>query len=105
VPAPKKPKPVTDDRHVHQADLESLSPLTPTDQAKLDHVYEESGMPTRKWWAAFVTGLGAWFVAFIEAGWEFTDTLAIVLVGFVVERAVAWLTPNDPTPGGVPDKG
>lgn len=58
-------------------------------------------MPTRKWWAATVTGIGTEVVAVLADGWN--QATQIALVGLVVQRAVAYLTRNDPTPGGVPE--
>lgn len=50
-------------------------------------------MPTRKWWAATVTGIGTEIIAVIEAGWN--EATQIALVGLIVQRAVAWLVPNE----------
>lgn len=49
---------------------------------------------TRKWIAATVTGAGTEAIAIITSGW--TQPTQIALVGLVVQRAVAWLVPNDP---------
>jgi hypothetical protein len=57
--------------------------------------------PTNKWWAALVTVAGSWVVNLITAG-AFTKTIAIALVGIVSQMTVAYLVPNDNTPGGVP---
>jgi hypothetical protein len=57
--------------------------------------------PTNKWWAALVTVAGTWVVSLITAG-AFTKTIAIALVGIVAQMTVAYLVPNDSTPGGVP---
>lgn len=57
-------------------------------------------MPTKKWIAATVTGAGTEVVAIITSGWN--QATQIALVGLVVQRLVAWLVPNDQTPGGVP---
>lgn len=54
--------------------------------------------PSRKWWAATITGAGALTIATIQAG-NLTTTITITTIGFTVERAVAWLTPNDPAAG------
>lgn len=49
-------------------------------------------MPSRKWFAATVTGLGAIATLAIQSGTG--EAFQIALVGFIVERAVAYLTPN-----------
>lgn len=57
--------------------------------------------PTRKWMAAFATGLGTLAVLGIEQGTG--QPFWIALTGFLVERAVSYLTPNAEVPpaGGV----
>jgi hypothetical protein len=57
--------------------------------------------PTNKWWAGLVTVAGSWVVNLITAG-AFTKTIAIALVGIITQMIVAYLVPNDNTPGGVP---
>ena len=57
--------------------------------------------PTNKWWAGLITVAGSWVVNLITAG-AFTKTIAIALVGIVTQMTVAYLVPNDNTPGGVP---
>jgi hypothetical protein len=57
-------------------------------------------LPTRKWFAATVTGLATIGVAWAEAG-DWSQTLTITAIGFAAQRLVAWLIPNDdpaPTP-------
>jgi hypothetical protein len=54
--------------------------------------------PTRKWWAATVTGGGTVAVAWAEAG-DWTSTLTVTAVGFAVQRAVAWLVSNGDSAG------
>jgi hypothetical protein len=55
--------------------------------------------PTRKWWAALITALAAFFVNWIAAG-QFTREIAIALVGVLAQAAVAYLVPNKDTAGG-----
>lgn len=63
-----------------------------------------SWLPTRKWWAALVTALGALATMVVTTGgWDQEETVAAI--GIVVARAVAYLVPNQATPGGVPPKG
>lgn len=50
--------------------------------------------PSRKWWAARVTALTGWLVAFVEAGYELTPTLVILLITIASEAAISWITPN-----------
>jgi hypothetical protein len=64
----------------------------------------KSSWPTRKWWVAQATAVGALVVALIEAKWDFNSSLQIVAVGLVVEAFSTWLIPNLDTPGGVPLK-
>jgi hypothetical protein len=59
--------------------------------------------PTRKWWAALVTALAAFFINWIQAG-QFSREIAIALVGVLAQAAIAYLVPNESTPGGVPGK-
>lgn len=50
-------------------------------------------LPTRKWWAATITGLGTIGVAWVQAsGW--TSTLTVTAIGFAVQRGLAWVLPN-----------
>jgi hypothetical protein len=51
-------------------------------------------IPTRKWAVATVIGAGALATAWAEAG-EWSSTLTVTAVGFVVQRLVAWLVPNN----------
>ena len=50
-------------------------------------------MPSRKWWAATVTGIGTEVIAVIDTSWN--KATQIALVGLVVQRAVAYLVPNE----------
>lgn len=60
-----------------------------------------SKAPTRKWWATQVTALSALAVMYFTTGsWDLEETIASI--GIVTQAALAWLVPNDPTPGGVP---
>ena len=57
--------------------------------------------PTRKWVVARVTALLAILTMWqVTGGWDAEETIAVIaLVG---EGAISYLTPNDATPGGVP---
>ena len=59
--------------------------------------------PTRKWWAAFITAFAAFLINWIQAG-EFSREILIALIGVVSQALVAYLVPNQDTPGGVPVK-
>ena len=58
-------------------------------------------LPTRKWIAGLVGGLTPIVITAIESGWDRAETAAVVtlLSGLIV----AYLVPNQPTPGGVPE--
>jgi uncharacterized membrane-anchored protein len=51
--------------------------------------------PSRKWFATQITAIAAWFVALVEANYEFTDTLVIAAVGIVAQALIAYFVPND----------
>jgi hypothetical protein len=58
--------------------------------------------PTRKWWVALVTGVTGLLSSYASGGWFWSNSLwgqAITLIG---QLAVAYIVPNDATPGGVP---
>jgi len=60
------------------------------------------GFPTNKWLVALVAGLGAIATMYATThGWDVEESVA--LIGLIVERTASYLTPNDPTPGGVPN--
>lgn len=63
----------------------------------------KSHWPTRKWWAALVTALAAFLVNWIQAG-EFSKEILIALIGVLAQAVVAYLIPNEASPGGVPGK-
>jgi hypothetical protein len=66
-------------------------------------VPEPSAAPTRKWWATQVTALAALAVMYFTTGsWNTEESVAAV--GVVSQALIAYLVPNDPTPGGVPPK-
>jgi hypothetical protein len=52
-------------------------------------------MPTRKWFAATLTGAGALAVMLLTGDSEVTDAETIAIIGYVVERSVAYITPNE----------
>ena len=58
---------------------------------------QPTNWPTRKWWAALIVGIGTIATATVIAG-EWTAQTTAVAIGLVVERAVAWLTPNAAPP-------
>jgi hypothetical protein len=57
--------------------------------------------PTRKWFAALIGGATPIIITAIESGWDRAETAAAVTL--VSGLLVAYLVPNEPTPGGVPD--
>jgi hypothetical protein len=62
---------------------------------------QKSWLPTRKWWAATITALGAIAVLWIQEG-ALSMAVGIALVGAVVQALITYVLPNDDTPGGVP---
>jgi len=59
-------------------------------------------LPTNKWWAARVTALaGIAVMAVTTDGWDDEETVAAITLAS--EALVAYLVPNSPSPGGVPD--
>lgn len=57
--------------------------------------------PTRKWIAARIVGVVGVLTMWATTGtWDVEETVA--LLALVSEGTLSWLTPNDPTPGGVP---
>lgn len=63
----------------------------------------KSLLPTRKWWAAFVTSVAGVAVMGISAA-AFSTEVQIALVWAIAQAAITWLVPNADTPGGVPLK-
>ena len=63
----------------------------------------KSNLPTRKWWAMFITSVAAFLVNWVNAG-TFGKELTIALIGLVAQALVTYLIPNSDTPGGVPLK-
>ena len=56
-------------------------------------------MPTRKWWAALITGAGGIAVMALSTGsWDIEESIALVTL--LTERSVAYLVPNDPSGAG-----
>jgi hypothetical protein len=62
-----------------------------------------SAMPTRKWWTATVLAVGGLLTTWVSAG-EWTTALTGAMITLVTQRIVAYLVPNEETPGGVPRK-
>lgn len=79
-----------------------VPPVDPGDPVVVVEQPEKSWLPTRKWFAAQIVGLGAIATSWVDSGWD--DTELKLLIGLVVQAAVAYLLPNESTPGGVPVK-
>ena len=58
-------------------------------------------MPTKKWWAALVTGVAGIVGSWIVTG-AFDDVERGMTATLLSSLAVAYFKTNDPTPGGVP---
>ena len=58
--------------------------------------------PTRKWWAATILAVGGLLTTMGSEGWRWSNTASVALIALVTQRAVAYLVPNQDTPGGVP---
>jgi hypothetical protein len=50
--------------------------------------------PSRKWFVAQVAALATFFTALIQAGWDLTSSLQIVLVGLIAQAIATYLIPN-----------
>jgi hypothetical protein len=56
-------------------------------------------MPTRKWWAATVTGVAGLLVTWVAVGaWDKSLTGAAITLG--AQRIVSYLVPNAPADDG-----
>jgi hypothetical protein len=62
----------------------------------------KSWWPTRKWWVATVTAIGAIVVLWLNEGMHFDTAVGVAMVGAVVQAFTTYLLPNQDTPGGVP---
>jgi hypothetical protein len=74
------------------------------EQSSAEPSKETRTMPSRKWFAAQVSAIGALVVALIHNGWDLSSDLQVVLVGIVVQAIVTYLVPNTPAsdaPAGV----
>ena len=60
--------------------------------------------PTRKWFTALITGVGAILVTGVSTG-TWGRELAAAAIGLVVQLSIAYLTPNHDTMGGAPPEG
>ena len=60
--------------------------------------------PTKKWWSATVVAIGGFLATLASTGWHWTPAISGAAITIVTQRVVAYITPNDPTPGGVPGK-
>jgi hypothetical protein len=59
-------------------------------------------MPTKKWWAALISGLltiGGHALG--SSGWDTAEWAEVLTLASVL--ATSYLVPNAPTPGGAPD--
>jgi hypothetical protein len=63
---------------------------------------QETWWPTRKWWAATILAVGGIVTTWATAGWGWTDELSGAAITLLTQRIVAYLVPNEHTPGGVP---
>lgn len=61
-----------------------------------------SWWPTRKWTAATVIAVGGILATLATTGWDFTPEMNGTLITILTQRVVAYLVPNDDSPGGVP---
>lgn len=52
-------------------------------------------LPTHKWWAATVTAGGGLAVMLLTGDRSVSDPEVVACVTFVVQRAVAYLVPNE----------
>lgn len=88
--------PETDHTHVEQKDVDECIPV------RLP-VEESSWLPTRKWIANVVTGLGTVVGAWITTG-AFDAEEKGILAALVLMATSTYFFPNQPTPGGIPQK-
>jgi hypothetical protein len=58
-------------------------------------------LPTKKWWAAAVTGVSTLILSVIDSG-EFGETEEKALGVLVLALLGAYAKRNSPTPGGLP---
>lgn len=58
--------------------------------------------PTKKWYAALITGVAA-IVASVVVSGQFGDAERGAVGALIVSLAGAFVKANDPTPGGVPE--
>jgi hypothetical protein len=92
--------------HTHVSPAEELAANDPdvgagvaktAPEVILDDSTSTSVNPTRKWWAARVTGAAAILtMCATTGGWNAEETVA--LIGLLAEGGVSWLTTNDPAP-------
>jgi len=60
--------------------------------------------PTRKWWAATIVAVGGFLTTLAAHSWQWTPEFAGAALTIVTQRVVAYLVPNDDSPGGVRGK-
>ncbi len=59
-------------------------------------------LPTNKWYAARITAIAGIAIMYVTTdGWDDEETVAAITL--VSEALIAYLVPNSPKPGGVPD--
>ena len=63
----------------------------------------KSNLPTKKWWAALVTGVAGIVGSWLVTG-AFDDVERGMAATLLSSLAVAYFKSNDATPGGVPTK-
>lgn len=68
-----------------------------------DPVSTPSAMPTNKWIVTQVTALAALATMYLTTGsWDVEESVGAV--GLVAQAIIGYVTRNDATPGGVPEK-
>lgn len=69
--------------------------MPPDDTAtEPDTTWRKSWIPTPKWAVATVSGVGTIATMLVRSDGEWTDQIAIALIGLLVGRASAYLAPN-----------
>lgn len=61
--------------------------------------------PTRKWWAATVLAVAGILTTWATQDWAWSNELTGIAITLGAQRVVAYLIPNQDTPGGVPVEG
>jgi hypothetical protein len=63
---------------------------------------KSSWTPTKKWFAALITGLLPIVANFVDSDFVWDDTEWAMLASLAVALIGGYIKSNDPTPGGVP---